>query len=268
VEELSDPIEASLSRSSFALLRELMLGGRPVIHLTAYKAPHANFHTLHLSTDHTQIAGLSFDDKKAASEFVKKYLEYTSDPDDELLKLSKGKKKKVKQEKQKTKFKPPKKTEISQPCCFVHVTKLDGKLDTDVGSSDMIELASLLIVNLLPSILDISKFSFSLFSHLSNRFSKAIGPEIILLLFCKFSMAVFSSFVTCTKQHGCEISVFFGGLNFVFCFSCFTFFFFPLLNLSDLYFGGTRLIISLHTKLHMQISTHYIYRQITHKLLD
>jgi hypothetical protein len=41
----------------------------------------------------------------------------------------------------------------------------------------MIELASLLIVNLLPSILDISKFSFSLFSHLSNRFSKAIGPE-------------------------------------------------------------------------------------------
>jgi hypothetical protein len=26
----------------------------------------------------------------------------------------------------------------------------DGKLDTDVGSSDMIELASLLIVNLLP----------------------------------------------------------------------------------------------------------------------
>jgi hypothetical protein len=45
--------------------------------------------------------------------------------------------------------------------------------------------------------------------------------------------AVFSSFVTCTKQHGCEISVFFGGLNFVFCFSCFTFFFFPLLNLSN-----------------------------------
>jgi hypothetical protein len=33
----------------------------------------------------------------------------------------------------------------------------------------------------------------------------------------EFSMAVFSSFVTCTKQHGCEISVFFGGLNFVFC---------------------------------------------------
>merc|ERR1711860_250588 len=77
------------------------------------------------STDHTRLAGLSFDDKKGAAEFVKKYLEYTSDPDDELLKLSKGKKKKVKPEKAK-KFKPPKNTEISQPCCFVHVTKLEN----------------------------------------------------------------------------------------------------------------------------------------------
>lgn len=117
--------------------------------LTAYKAPHANFHTLHLSTDHTKIAGLSFDDKKAASEFVKKYLEYTSDPDDELLKLSKGKKKKVKQEKQKTKFKPPKKTEISQPCCFVHVTKLENTAMENLQNNKSIISGPVAFENLL-----------------------------------------------------------------------------------------------------------------------
>lgn len=93
--------------------------------LTTYKAPHVNFHTMRLSTDHTRLAGLSFDDKDAATEFMKRFMDYTSDPEDELLKLGKGKKKKVKQEKTK-KFKPPKKQEISQPCCFVHVTKLEN----------------------------------------------------------------------------------------------------------------------------------------------
>lgn len=116
--------------------------------LTAYKAPHANFHTLHLSTDHTRLAGLSFDDKKAAAEFVKKYLEYTSDPDDELLKLSKGKKKKVKTEKPK-KFKPPKKTEISQPCCFVHVTKLENSAMENLQNNKSVISGPVAFENLL-----------------------------------------------------------------------------------------------------------------------
>lgn len=92
--------------------------------LTGYKAPNSNFHTLHLSTDHTKLAGLSFDDAGCASEFFSHILRLTSDPNDELLKIGKQKKKKsVKDKKRKVKL--PKKTEISQPCCFVHVTKLD-----------------------------------------------------------------------------------------------------------------------------------------------
>jgi hypothetical protein len=81
---------------------------------------------------------------------VKKYLEYTSDPDDELLKLSKGKKKKVKQEKQKTKFKPPKKTEISQPCCFVHVTKLENTAMENLQNNNMWSFVCSEMINLVP----------------------------------------------------------------------------------------------------------------------
>lgn len=95
-------------------------------HLTMYKAPHMNFHTLHISTDHTRLAGFSFDETAAASEFYNTILKLTSDPDDDLLKLSKSKKRsKSEKKKNKTKYKPPKKTEISTPCCFVHVTKLE-----------------------------------------------------------------------------------------------------------------------------------------------
>ncbi|XP_076444484.1 uncharacterized protein LOC143282691 [Babylonia areolata] len=105
-----------------------------VSHLTDYACPHANFHTLHISSsssssDGSKLAGLSFDDSQAAASFAAALLKLTSDPDDELLMLSKkGKKKKKKKKaegKKKAKFKPPKKTDISQPCCFQHVTKLE-----------------------------------------------------------------------------------------------------------------------------------------------
>ena len=92
--------------------------------LTRYRAPNTNFHTLHLSTDHSKLAGLSFDDAAAASEFLTHIQNLTSDPDDELLKIGKVKKKKSMKDK-KHKVKLPKKSEISQPCCFIHVTKLD-----------------------------------------------------------------------------------------------------------------------------------------------
>ncbi|XP_033739915.1 uncharacterized protein LOC117327173 [Pecten maximus] len=97
-------------------------------HLTEYSAPHTNFHTLHLTTDHTRLAGLSFDDGSAATEFYNALQKLTSDPNDELFNISKSKKKK-KSQKSKQKFKAPKKTEISQPCCFVHVTKLEKPLN-------------------------------------------------------------------------------------------------------------------------------------------
>lgn len=98
-----------------------------VSHLTTYTPLHANFHTLRVSSDSNKLAGLSFDDSKAAATFAAAMLKLTSDPDDELLMLSqKGKKKKKKKkESKKIKFKPPKKSDISQPCCFQHVTKLE-----------------------------------------------------------------------------------------------------------------------------------------------
>ncbi|XP_013421753.1 uncharacterized protein LOC106181814 [Lingula anatina] len=99
-------------------------------HLTNYKSPHPNFHTLHLSTDHTKIVGLSFDDAFAAAEFQRTYHDLISDPEDDLLNVSrkKGKKRKELEKKLRSNrrhYKPPKKNDISQPCCFEHVTKLE-----------------------------------------------------------------------------------------------------------------------------------------------
>lgn len=94
-------------------------------HLTKYSAPHSNFHTMQLSTDHTKQAGLSFDDTAAAADFHNYLMSLISNPDDDLLKLSKKKKKKDASKPKVKKYKPPQKAEISQPCCFVHVTKLE-----------------------------------------------------------------------------------------------------------------------------------------------
>ncbi|XP_041351740.1 uncharacterized protein LOC121370524 [Gigantopelta aegis] len=96
--------------------------------LTNYTAPHNTFHTMHLSSDHTRQVGFSFDDGGAASEFFGSLSALTSNPEDDLFNLSKSKKKKKQKEKSKPakqKYKAPKKADISQPCCFVHVTKLE-----------------------------------------------------------------------------------------------------------------------------------------------
>ncbi|CAC5412192.1 unnamed protein product [Mytilus coruscus] len=71
-----------------------------------------------------------------------------AEKDDELLKLSKGKKKKVKTEKTK-KFKPPKKTEISQPCCFVHVTKLENSAMENLQNNKSVISGPVAFENLL-----------------------------------------------------------------------------------------------------------------------
>ncbi|XP_074662355.1 uncharacterized protein LOC141914913 [Tubulanus polymorphus] len=93
-------------------------------HLSCYKMVQPNFHTVFMSNDHTRLAGLSFDDAVAANDFLNTIQTLTSDPSDEML--STGRKKKEKPKKSKGKFKAPKKTDISQPCCFVHVTKLEN----------------------------------------------------------------------------------------------------------------------------------------------
>ncbi len=96
-------------------------------HLSAYRASTAVFHTLHLSGDHNNMAGLSFDDAHAATEFLARWRAIVSNPKDDILNLSGKNKKRKKDEnkKQKGKFKAPSKSAISTPCCFTHVTKLD-----------------------------------------------------------------------------------------------------------------------------------------------
>ncbi|KAL4233723.1 hypothetical protein ACF0H5_008403 [Mactra antiquata] len=92
--------------------------------LTGYRTPNANFHTMHSSKDYAKLVGLSFDEAGAAAEFYSHVKKLTADPADELLKTGNTKKKKSIKDKKK-KIKLPKKTEISNPCCFVHVTKLE-----------------------------------------------------------------------------------------------------------------------------------------------
>ncbi|XP_045195385.2 uncharacterized protein LOC123550943 [Mercenaria mercenaria] len=108
---------------------------------TGYRTPNANFHTMHTSKDHSKLAGFSFDDAKAASEFYGHIHKLTADPDDELLKIGKFKKKKSIKDKKK-KVKLPKKTEISQPCCFVHVTKLDRPMSEESETSSSTKSAN------------------------------------------------------------------------------------------------------------------------------
>ena len=98
-----------------------------------YSCPHDNFHTVTLSTDTAKLAGLSFDDGQAADDFASTVKQLTADPeDDEKGSGKKGKKKKKQESKKKPKYKPPKKMDISQPCCFQHITKLERPQITGV----------------------------------------------------------------------------------------------------------------------------------------
>ena len=96
-------------------------------HLTNYASPQSTFHTMHLSNDHTKLAGFRFVDAAAAVDFYHKIFKLVSDPNDDILNLSgtKGKKKAKSKEKDKKKYKAPTKADISTPCCFTHITKLD-----------------------------------------------------------------------------------------------------------------------------------------------
>ena len=107
--------------TGFVLWKESMT------HLSQYTGTHPTFHTMHLSTDHTKLAGFSFDDAAAAAQFLHKINTITSDPEDVMLNLSgKHKKRKDKNKsKSKQKYKAPTKLDISTPCCFTHITKLD-----------------------------------------------------------------------------------------------------------------------------------------------
>ena len=93
-----------------------------VDNLTSYKIQEPHFHTLYLSSDHRRKIGLSFNDSKAALEFHSHLERLTGDPAN--ISLSGPHKKKGKKEKV-PKYKPPRKTAISLPCNFHHVTTVD-----------------------------------------------------------------------------------------------------------------------------------------------
>ncbi|ODN01243.1 hypothetical protein Ocin01_05438 [Orchesella cincta] len=99
--------------------------------LSSYKVMDGShtFHTMHLSTDHTTIIGLSFDDEECAESFYRQVDKLTSDFANISLSGSKVKSKSKKDKtssktSSKTKFVKPKKRDISQPCGFSHISSL------------------------------------------------------------------------------------------------------------------------------------------------
>ena len=96
--------------------------------LTDYKAASMGFHTMHLSTDHMRRVGFGFDDTVCASDFHRKLLSVTTNPNNEdILSVTTSSKhrKKRKEDKKNKKYRAPSKCDISSPCCFTHITKLD-----------------------------------------------------------------------------------------------------------------------------------------------
>lgn len=115
--------------------------------LSNYEAADATFHTMRLSTDHRHIAGLSFDSPEAADELFRYIETLTSNPANVRLSAPKstsrttsflrfftssGSKNRNKHAKLPALPALPRKSDISQPCFFQHVTSVDttdrGKL--------------------------------------------------------------------------------------------------------------------------------------------
>jgi len=127
--------------TGFTLWRDI------IDNLSNYEAADATFHTMRLSTDHRHIAGLSFDSPEAADELFRYIETLTSNPANVRLSAPKstsrtsnflrfftssGGKKCGKLAKHPALPALPRKSDISQPCFFQHVTSVDttdrGKL--------------------------------------------------------------------------------------------------------------------------------------------
>ncbi|XP_076340325.1 uncharacterized protein LOC143240939 [Tachypleus tridentatus] len=91
--------------------------------LTNYEAQDNTFHTMFLSTDHSQMGGFSFENKTAARQFHEQVDLLTSDPLNISLSVPKAKGKNSRRKLEKIKL--PQKCDISLPCCFEHVTSID-----------------------------------------------------------------------------------------------------------------------------------------------
>lgn len=105
----------------FALWRDT------IDNLTSYKVSSQGFHTMCLSTDHTQLIGLSFDCSEAAQQLWSHIDRLTSDP--ENIRLSGPGNRSKSARKQKHRPAPvrrlPDKSHISTPCCFEHITNVE-----------------------------------------------------------------------------------------------------------------------------------------------
>ena len=99
--------------------------------LTDYKAASMGFHTMHLSSDHMRRVGFGFDDTVCAADFHRKLLSVTTDPgNSDILSVTgngKHRSRKRKEDKKHKKWRAPNKSDISSPCCFTHITKLDER---------------------------------------------------------------------------------------------------------------------------------------------
>lgn len=97
--------------------------------LSSYKISGEGFHTMYLSSDHTTMIGLSFDNIESSKELWMYIEKLTSCPENICLSMPKSKLKStssiVNSSNQKIKFKLPDKSLISTPCCFQHITNVD-----------------------------------------------------------------------------------------------------------------------------------------------
>jgi hypothetical protein len=91
--------------------------------LSSYRVAGQAFHTMHLSSDHSVLVGLSFDSPAAADEMWGHVERLTACP--ENISLSVPGRRGRKQRRTPKPQPLPAKSHISQPCCFQHVTNVD-----------------------------------------------------------------------------------------------------------------------------------------------
>ncbi|PSN49336.1 hypothetical protein C0J52_04270 [Blattella germanica] len=91
--------------------------------LSSYRVAGQAFHTMHLSSDHSVLIGLSFDSSSAADEMWSHVERLTACPENISLSVPGRRNRKPRRS---PKPQPlPAKAHISQPCCFQHVTNVD-----------------------------------------------------------------------------------------------------------------------------------------------
>jgi hypothetical protein len=114
------------------LLAELSTGfllwRTSVTNFTHYHAVQANFHVMRLAHDLAAFAGLAFEDPTSAMNLLQRMREFVARAamgSSQALAMTSSLTTKKKANKQPANKKKPKKSDISSPCCFSHVTSLD-----------------------------------------------------------------------------------------------------------------------------------------------